>query len=221
MVAILPARFSVALKLLSGMFGKLNPLEASALLLSVRYLAQPVIAGQPGTSPLPEPPRPYDLAAEVAIIRKGLEQAFGIGATDAKLIELRDLAVQRDVLDHALMGLGARVNREEARFYNRILVARGSTAPPLNRAKTEEPVVEALALRMVIAAAMLSVPDEQVIAANRRAFALFQQIEPDDERPEALAIRLALESQMDFLGYFMDQTGITARFMAGQAGNDA
>lgn len=185
----------------------LTPSEATtALVLSVRSMTRRFTPDA-----FPEPIAAIDIEAELVAVEASLERVCSAGS-DSKLVQLREGALARPVDDAALEGLGARVNRAQARIYTAWLVRRGAAKPALNKPKKEDAWVQALALRLVVADLLLGVPDDQVIQANREAYARLGAI--DAMSPDAAVARLALESEMAFLGYFMDCTGITERYVA-------
>lgn len=188
----------------------LDHVELAALVYSLRQLADTFLVRLPGAEPLPPVSNPFDERAEVQNVND-LLKALCRDATDQQIAAMRDRAAPASPGETSYQ---RRLRKTEVRFYTNILVARGVMKKPLFRSKGETTEVYAKALRMVAASFLLNVPDDQIIAANRETFAQHQAFTYAEGDENGEAIQLSMLMFMDFLGKFMDNTGITDRFMA-------
>lgn len=151
------------------------------------------------------PSRPFDALAEIAAVRAKLAMVFA-GAPDDSLIGRRGDARRRAAGDS---DLAPRVYAEEARFYDGLLAARGIA--PASTAKPETPLIQAMALRNVIAVLLVAVPDAEIIAAGRRAWARVETIGEQETDRQKVIEREGSRLEVEFLTTWSQKTGLLAR----------
>lgn len=182
----------------------LSPAEIEASLTAFRSLIERLTPGVMHSASLP-----LDQSVELKSVRAGIEATLD-GADTATLQRLLETASG----DPRMSVYPAELRRSEAKLYRDALIRRGEMPEPLHPvARRESADLQVQVYRFILGSFLASIPDEQLIAANRKAFARYRDLEPvagvaaDRERS-------ALQIEMDLLGAVMDANGATQRYVA-------
>lgn len=155
------------------------------------------------------PARPFDAGTEIAAVRAKLASVLA-GADSNTLTARRNEARHRTTVAPGGEALSLRVYAEEARFYDDVLAFRASSqaAPTFGG---ETPLIQAMALRNVIAVLLVAVPDAEIIAAGQRAWARCEVIGDHETDRQKIIEREGNRLEVEFLTDWSARTGLLAR----------
>lgn len=180
--------------------------QVEAALRALRSLGERLT---PGVAPPPSVP--FSRAAELDAVQALIEATLD-GAPAGTLERL--LATVTG--DERMARYPAEIRRIEMKLYRDALVRRGERPAPANPvARRESDQARLQTYRFVLSHFLGAIPDDQLISANRKAYARWLELEPLEGDPGVGMDRFALQLEMDMLAAVMDASGVTDRFMAG------
>ena len=185
---------------------ELPPWQTAALTRALR-----IIAASLRRAEMPPETKPFDVSAELDVLRSAIEQLLDEVSIDSLN---RMLAVVGD--RKGMAAYPPAIARIEAALYREALTRRGvrqASAHPVRRAESDQARLQTS--RFVIGSLTGAMPDDTLIGANRRAYDRYLELEPLAGDPEIDTERDALAEVMNLLGTVMDTNGATDRYVAG------